>query len=84
MSQQVESSDGTFEPKAIVSGSFVDLEMPAAGDDIEDATELELQRMILRKTYLKLVPILLLLIFVAFLDRTNIGNARIMGLEDSV
>lgn len=81
MAQQMEQNDSSFEPKAIVAGSYAEIEKTAAGDEIEDAAELELQRKVLRKTDLKLVPILLLLIFVAFLDRTNIGNARIMGLE---
>jgi hypothetical protein len=81
MAQQVEHSDRTLEPKTIVAGSFAEIEKSAVQDDIVDVAELEAQRKVLKKTDLKLIPILLLLIFVAFLDRTNIGNARIMGLE---
>ena len=38
-------------------------------------------RALLWKIDLYLVPWLCLLYLVSFLDRTNIGNARIMGLE---
>ncbi|OAL36975.1 hypothetical protein AYO20_03744 [Fonsecaea nubica] len=41
----------------------------------------ELEKKVLLKTDLNLVPILFLLFLCAFIDRINIGNARIQGLE---
>ncbi|GIJ83853.1 hypothetical protein Asppvi_002683 [Aspergillus pseudoviridinutans] len=48
-----------------------------APDDIDRAAE----RRLLWKCDLHVVPILTLLFMFAFLDRINIGNARLMGLE---
>jgi MFS family permease len=39
------------------------------------------EHQLLRKCDIHLIPILFLLFLLAFLDRTNIGNARIQGLE---
>lgn len=39
------------------------------------------ERKILKKIDRRLMPLLYLLLIVAFLDRTNIGNARLQGLE---
>ncbi|KAF2433664.1 MFS general substrate transporter [Tothia fuscella] len=41
----------------------------------------EAEKKLLRKTDLHVIPILSFLFLLAFLDRTNIGNARIQGLE---
>jgi hypothetical protein len=40
-----------------------------------------LKKKLIRKIDFYLIPILFLLLMAAFLDRINIGNARIMGLE---
>lgn len=53
-----------------------ELEITSTGD-IDHAAE----RKVLRKTDFILVPMLFLLLLVAYLDRTNIGNARILGME---
>ena len=45
------------------------------------AVDLDLERKVLRKIDAFLLPMLSFLLLVAFLDRTNIGNARIQGLE---
>ncbi|KAK7056771.1 hypothetical protein VNI00_002488 [Paramarasmius palmivorus] len=47
----------------------------------DDATQ---DRKLLRKVDLRLLPILTLLYLLSFLDRTNIGNARIIGLADDL
>lgn len=39
---------------------------------------------LLRKIDLRLIPFLALLYLLSFLDRTNIGNARLAGLEESL
>ena len=44
----------------------------------------EAERKIIMKTDLHVLPILFLLFLVSFVDRTNIGNAKIMGLTDGL
>jgi hypothetical protein len=39
---------------------------------------------LLRKMDIKLLPFLALLYLLSFLDRTNIGNAKLAGLEESL
>ncbi|KUM57452.1 hypothetical protein ACN42_g9734 [Penicillium freii] len=41
----------------------------------------EAEKRLLRKLDIHVVPILMFLFLLAFLDRINIGNARIQGLE---
>jgi hypothetical protein len=43
-----------------------------------------LERRVIRKCDLHVVPILTLLFLFAFLDRINIGNARLLGLEEDL
>lgn len=52
----------------------------AAKYDIDPVAEKKL----LRKIDLRLIPILWFLFMLAFLDRTNIGNARILGMEEDL
>lgn len=52
----------------------------AAKYDIDAVAE----RKLLRKIDVRLIPILWFLFMLAFLDRTNIGNARILGMEDDL
>ncbi|KAL9631100.1 MAG: hypothetical protein Q9164_006076, partial [Protoblastenia rupestris] len=44
----------------------------------------KIDRRLLWKLDLRLIPWLCLLYLISFLDRTNIGNARLVGLEDSL
>ncbi|KAK4247142.1 major facilitator superfamily domain-containing protein [Corynascus novoguineensis] len=46
--------------------------------------EARLTRRILLKTDTRILPILSILFLCSFLDRTNVGNARIIGLEDDL
>ena len=46
-----------------------------------DEVDASLERRLRIKCDLKLLPILAILLLFAFLDRVNIGNARIQGLE---
>lgn len=43
--------------------------------------DLVLEKKLVRKCDLHVVPVLFVLFLMSFLDRTNIGNARIQGLE---
>lgn len=63
------------------------------GDDYDigyavDAVDVEHgeinEKRILRKMDIRLIPMLSLLYFLSFLDRGNIGNARIEGLEEDL
>lgn len=42
------------------------------------------ERKLLLKVDLRVMPILILLFLISFVDRTNIGNARIEGMEKSL
>lgn len=42
------------------------------------------EKKLMRKIDFKLIPWLSLLYLISFLDRTNIGNARLYGLEDDL
>lgn len=44
----------------------------------------DLEKRLLWKLDIHVVPILMLLFLFAFLDRINIGNARLQGLEDDL
>ena len=44
----------------------------------------EMERKILMKTDIRVIPILFLLFLVSFIDRSNIGNAKILGLTDGL
>ncbi|KAL4801762.1 major facilitator superfamily domain-containing protein [Aspergillus unguis] len=65
------------------------LEMPAetkeefsmTGDPV---AEQKLTRKILWKLDTRILPVLALLFLCSFLDRTNVGNAKILGLEDDL
>ncbi|KAF3923178.1 hypothetical protein ABW20_dc0109114 [Dactylellina cionopaga] len=52
---------------------------PDEGKSEEEKAELE--RQLIRKLDLKLIPWLCVLYLTSFLDRTNIGNAKIVGLQ---
>jgi MFS transporter, ACS family, DAL5 transporter family protein len=53
-----------------------------AGDDVDISSVDE--RAVLRKMDLRLMPMLTLLYLLSFLDRGNIGNAKIEGLVESL
>ncbi|KAJ6781704.1 hypothetical protein PWT90_05709 [Aphanocladium album] len=44
----------------------------------------DLTKRVLFKTDIRVVPLVMLLFLCSFLDRTNIGNAKIIGLEDDI
>ncbi len=58
----------------------------ASDDNIPEHVDADaaLERRILIKTDLRIMPILFLLFVVSFVDRVNIGNAKIVGLEASL
>ena len=54
--------------------------VPSSGSDVEDGSDTINVRKLLRKLDLKLLPALTFLYLLSFLDRSNVGNARVEGL----
>ncbi|KAL4964238.1 major facilitator superfamily domain-containing protein [Aspergillus stella-maris] len=67
--------EGNISPPGSVGGSNP-VDVPAFSD--------EMQKRVLRKMDLRLIPMLALLYLLAFLDRGNIGNAKIEGMLDDL
>merc|ERR1712080_77330 len=84
--EDVNSSDGDIVEKGSIVGkhggghaeSLNDLDDPDAGKSPEERAALDKQ--LVRKTDRWLIPWLCLLYLLSFLDRTNIGNARLAGM----
>ncbi|KAI0399965.1 DNA-repair protein rad2 [Xylaria palmicola] len=61
--------------------------VPTAGDNItyDESTAISVdERKLVRKLDLNLIPMVMLLYTFSFLDRVNIGNARLYGLEEDL
>ncbi|KAB8271407.1 major facilitator superfamily domain-containing protein [Aspergillus minisclerotigenes] len=69
------------DPEKVDECTIEDIKSPSEAPDRSDR---DAERRLLRKCDLHVVPILTLLFMFAFLDRINIGNARLMGLEDDL
>jgi len=50
-------------------------------DSAEDAADAALQKRVTRKIDLRLLPLLITIYTLTFLDRVNIGNARLWNME---
>ncbi|KAL9030426.1 MAG: hypothetical protein Q9196_001458 [Gyalolechia fulgens] len=57
---------------------------PDPDAELSGEEKARIDRRLLWKLDLRLIPWLCLLYLISFLDRTNIGNARLAGLEDSL
>ncbi|KAI9931429.1 hypothetical protein ASPWEDRAFT_169725 [Aspergillus wentii DTO 134E9] len=83
-----EKPDSARSPKDIEPGDVTynskleEFEDPDAGLSEEERAKID--RKLLWKLDLQLVPWLSLLYLISFLDRTNIGNAKLVGLEDDL
>ncbi|KAK5995919.1 putative transporter [Cladobotryum mycophilum] len=53
-------------------------------DEVDALREAQLTRNVLFKIDTRVMPILALLLLCSFLDRTNVGNAKILGLERDI
>ncbi|KAJ8118875.1 hypothetical protein OPT61_g219 [Boeremia exigua] len=67
---------GSLQETKELSVGQIDLERPCS-TDIDGHSESQL----LRKQDLRVLPMVFLMYFFTFLDRTNLGNARIAGME---
>ncbi|KAF7510462.1 hypothetical protein GJ744_006741 [Endocarpon pusillum] len=74
-------SDGGGKPTSVTSHILADLEDTAASLDEAVPFDQQATKKLLRKLDYHLVPFLALLYLLSFLDRTNIGNARLVKLE---
>ncbi|KAI0399358.1 major facilitator superfamily domain-containing protein [Xylaria palmicola] len=61
-----------------------DLESVENGDAIAPEADGKMDRRVLWKLDTRIIPILALLFLCSFFDRTNVGNARLYGLEDEI
>jgi hypothetical protein len=57
-----------------------ELELDASGQDVHLYIDPATERKLVRKLDWRLIPWLCLLYLISFLDRTNIGNAKIQGI----
>ncbi|KAF3481783.1 MFS transporter [Arthroderma uncinatum] len=75
---EVSGSDQLEEPCQVVQPDKIDLDDPDA--HLSEAEREKIDKQLLWKLDLKLIPWLSLLYLVSFLDRTNVGNAKLEGL----
>ncbi|KIY03909.1 uncharacterized protein Z520_00601 [Fonsecaea multimorphosa CBS 102226] len=78
-SPEVRADDGWIEDKVARAGNG---DHPDANLTPEGRAEKD--RQLLRKLDLRLIPWLCLIYLLSFLDRTNIGNAKIAGLQEDL
>lgn len=58
-----------------------DLEVVETWDSMSSEEKIAYEKKLIRKLDLRLIPWLTLLYLISFLDRTNIGNANIQGVQ---
>jgi hypothetical protein len=76
------ASDGKIDRKEILGDEFEEVENGEAR--FSSQHHQALTRKILLKLDLRVLPVLALLFLCSFLDRTNVGNARLYGLEKDI
>lgn len=80
MSTEAHNLEKELPPNATQEDVFYKGVLDSAGVEQEPIDPVA-EKKLLRKIDLHLIPILWLLFLCAFIDRINIGNARIQGLE---
>ena len=70
--------DISVEKGAIAQGSAVS---PSTSSSLQPPFDRAAERRLLRKLDLRVLPVLWVLYLVNFIDRANIGNAKIQGME---
>jgi len=75
--------NGAYAPQKVrIANDDEHVEMPMDPDEgLSAAERAELDRKLVRRLDWKIIPWLSFLYLISFLDRTNIGNARIYGLQ---
>ncbi|KAK3356550.1 putative MFS transporter [Lasiosphaeria hispida] len=66
---------------AAKSNAFGDTATSSGDDSHNDQSERAVTRRLLQKLDSRILPILILLVLCSFLDRTNVGNAKLYNLE---
>ena len=69
-----------------IEKSAGEIDEHASGSNTSHATEIDVQaeQALVRKLDKFIVPVVMMAYLLCFLDRTNIGNARLFGLEDDL
>src|SRR5438552_1007731 len=77
----VDAEKGIIDPK-IVGPLFgiAELDVAMQWEDMSSAKQMVFEKRLVRKLDLRLIPWLTLLYLISFLDRANIGNAKIQGV----
>lgn len=75
--------NGTIMPYSSLQQSDLDTYKDTAVDEDEDFSDLD-EKKLVRKIDLHLIPVFTLLYLLSFLDRGNIGNAKIEGLAEDL
>ncbi|KAH0493367.1 hypothetical protein TgHK011_000040 [Trichoderma gracile] len=83
------NTEATQEPQVDLAAQAGDVEknpLPVHDEDTiqRRSIDRQLERRVVRKLDLNLVPLVMALYLLAFLDRSNIGNARIAGMSDDL
>ncbi|KAF2738969.1 MFS general substrate transporter [Polyplosphaeria fusca] len=78
----LEEGRGPLEEKTTVSPPSEIENVDAAGSSL--AVDAETERRLLRKLDLRLIPMICWIYLMNFMDRVNIGNARLYGLESEL
>ncbi|KAI0150713.1 major facilitator superfamily domain-containing protein [Xylariaceae sp. FL1272] len=74
-------SDHGTEKETVEKGHVSSVEN---GEALEDGIDKSMERKILLKLDTRILPLLALLFLCSFFDRTNVGNARLYGLQDEI
>ncbi|KAH6621713.1 major facilitator superfamily domain-containing protein [Boeremia exigua] len=74
-------ADSSAAEKGVLSRHSTVSHTPASSTSIEPPLDRAAERRLLRKLDLRILPVLWLLYLVNFIDRANIGNAKIQGME---
>ncbi|KAI1343738.1 major facilitator superfamily domain-containing protein [Xylariaceae sp. FL0016] len=79
-------SSQTSKPDLEVSSKHLEAQdkVPSKDEGQELLTDADAERKLVWKCDLHVIPMITLLFFLAFLDRTNIGNAKIQGMTEDL
>jgi hypothetical protein len=66
---------------SLEKGAAVSIHTPASSAHFQQPFDKAAERRLIRKLDLRILPVLWVLYLVNFIDRANIGNAKIQGME---
>ena len=88
-SEATDSPESSLDPSPPTGDNYYDPDLPRHNADYLDHLQVPCpphttQRRLLTKVDLRVIPVLSILYLLAFLDRTNIANAAVYGLQDDL